>query len=65
MRNRDSEPAAAATASRYPQRVPIRAAVALGQPRPVVLPTSDPVEMARLTDEPSRPRSERIAVVRV
>ena len=41
------------------------AAVALGQPRPVVLLTSDPDDMARLTDEPDRPRSERIAVVRV
>jgi predicted nucleic acid-binding protein len=41
------------------------AAVALGQPRPVVLLTSDPDDMARLTDEPSRPRAERIAVVRV
>ena len=41
------------------------AAVALGQPRPVVLLTSDPDDMARLTDEPGRPRAERIAVVRV
>jgi predicted nucleic acid-binding protein len=41
------------------------AAVALGLPRPVVLLTSDPDDMARLTDEPDRPRSERIAVVRV
>jgi predicted nucleic acid-binding protein len=40
------------------------AAVALGQPRPVVLLTSDPDDMARLTDEPGRPRAERIAVVR-
>jgi len=41
------------------------AAVALGQPRPVVLLTSDPDDLARLTDEPGRPRAERIAVVRV
>jgi predicted nucleic acid-binding protein len=41
------------------------AAVALGQPRPVVLLTSDPDDMARLTDEPGRPRPERIAVVRI
>ena len=41
------------------------AAVALGQPRPVVLLTSDPDDMARLTDEPGRPRAERIAVLRV
>lgn len=41
------------------------AAVALGQARPVVLLTSDPDDMTRLTDEPGRPRAERIAVVRV
>lgn len=41
------------------------AAVALGQPRPVVLLTSDPDDMARLTEEPGRPRAERIAVLRV
>ncbi len=41
------------------------AAVALGLPRPVVLLTSDPEDMARLTQEPGRPRAERIAVVRV
>jgi predicted nucleic acid-binding protein len=41
------------------------AAVALGQPRPVVLLTSDPDDLARLTAEPGRPRAERIAVVRV
>jgi predicted nucleic acid-binding protein len=40
------------------------AAVALGLPRPVVLLTSDPEDMARLTEEPGRPRAERIAVVR-
>lgn len=41
------------------------AVVALGQPRPVVLLTSDPDDMARLTEEPDRPRAERVAVVRV
>lgn len=41
------------------------AAVALGQPRPVVLLTSDPDDMALLTDEPGRPRAEQIAVIRV
>jgi predicted nucleic acid-binding protein len=41
------------------------AAVAVGLPRPVVLLTSDPEDMARLTEETGRPRAERIAVVRV
>ncbi|MGH3300453.1 MAG: PIN domain-containing protein [Streptosporangiaceae bacterium] len=41
------------------------AAVALGLPRPVVLLTSDPDDLARLTEEPGRARAERIAVVRV
>jgi predicted nucleic acid-binding protein len=41
------------------------AAVALGLPRPVVLLTSDLEDMARLTEEPGRPRAEQIAVVRV
>jgi predicted nucleic acid-binding protein len=41
------------------------AAVALSQPRPVVLLTSDPDDMARLIEEPDRPRAERVAVVRV
>jgi predicted nucleic acid-binding protein len=41
------------------------AAVALGLPRPVVLLTSDPDDMARLTEEPGRPRVERVAIVRV
>jgi predicted nucleic acid-binding protein len=41
------------------------AAVALGLPRPVVLLTSDPDDMARLTEEPDRPRAERVAVVRL
>ena len=41
------------------------AAVALAQPRPVVLLTSDAKDMERLTDEPGRPRRERITVVHV
>jgi predicted nucleic acid-binding protein len=40
------------------------AAVALDQPRPVVLLTSDPGDLSRLTQEPERPARERIAVVR-
>jgi len=41
------------------------AAVALRQPRPVVLLTSDPVDLAKLTEEPGRPMGERVAVIRV
>jgi len=41
------------------------AAVAMAQPRPVVLLTSDSKDMQRLTDEPGRPRRERITVVHV
>jgi predicted nucleic acid-binding protein len=41
------------------------AAVALTQPRPTVLLTSDPADLARLTGEPDRPRAEQIAVIRV
>jgi predicted nucleic acid-binding protein len=41
------------------------AAVALAQPRPAVLLTSDTYDMRRLTEEPGRRRAERIAVVRV
>jgi predicted nucleic acid-binding protein len=41
------------------------AAVALAQQRPVVLLTSDSKNMMRLTDEPGRPRRERITVVHV
>jgi predicted nucleic acid-binding protein len=40
------------------------AVVALNQPRPVVLLTSDPGDLSRLTQEPERPTRERIAVVR-
>jgi predicted nucleic acid-binding protein len=41
------------------------AVVALAQPRPVVLLTSDTDDMRRLTEEPGRPRAERIEVARV
>lgn len=41
------------------------AVVALGQPRPVVLLTSDPRDLQRLTEEPGRPKAERVAVVRI
>ncbi len=41
------------------------AAVALRQPRPVVLLTSDPEDLAMLTEEPDRNKAQRIAVVRV
>ena len=41
------------------------ATVALAQRRPVVLLTSDINDMTRLTEEPDRPRRDRVAVVRV
>jgi predicted nucleic acid-binding protein len=42
------------------------ATVALDQARrPVVLLTSDTKDMDRLTEEPERPRKERIAVIRI
>jgi len=41
------------------------AVVALAQPRPVVVLTSDTKDLERLTDEPGRPRRERVAIVRV
>jgi predicted nucleic acid-binding protein len=41
------------------------AVVALDQPRPVVLLTSDPRDLGRLTEEPGRPRAQRVEVVRV
>jgi predicted nucleic acid-binding protein len=41
------------------------AVVALAQPRPVVLLTSDVDDMRRLTEEPGRPKAERIGVSRV
>lgn len=41
------------------------AVVALAQPRPVVLLTSDTKDMKALTEEPGRPRRERVTVVHV
>jgi hypothetical protein len=43
----------------------ILATVALAQSRPVVLLTSDIADMTRLTEEPGRPRHERVAVIRI
>ena len=41
------------------------ATVALRQSRPAYLLTSDPADMARLTEEPHRSKAERIAVVSI
>ena len=41
------------------------ASIALRQPRPVVLLTSDPADLTKLTEEPHRPVAERIAVIRI
>lgn len=41
------------------------AVVALAQQRPVVLLTSDPGDMAKLTEEPHRKKTDRIAVVQI
>src|SRR5215469_12018822 len=41
------------------------ATVALAQPRPVVLLTSDPKDLARLTEEPGIRKAERIEVARI
>jgi predicted nucleic acid-binding protein len=41
------------------------AVVALSQPRPVVLLTSDTDDMTKLTEEPGRPAKERVAVVHI
>jgi predicted nucleic acid-binding protein len=41
------------------------AVVALAQPRPVVLLTSDCEDMRRLTEEPGTPKAERIEVARI
>lgn len=41
------------------------AVIALDQPRPVVVLTSDPKDLGCLTEEPGRPRAERVKVVRV
>jgi predicted nucleic acid-binding protein len=41
------------------------ATVAMTQPRPVILLTSDTDDMVKLTQEPDRPAKERVAVVRI
>lgn len=41
------------------------ATVALAQPRPVILLTSDTDDLTELTQEPGRPAEERVAVVRI
>jgi predicted nucleic acid-binding protein len=41
------------------------AVVAMAQARPVILLTSDPRGLGKLTEEPGRPKHERIAVVTV
>jgi predicted nucleic acid-binding protein len=41
------------------------AVIALDQPGPVVVLTSDPKDLGRLTEEPGRPRAKRVKVVRV
>jgi hypothetical protein len=41
------------------------ATVALAQSRPVLLVTSDPGDMARLTEEPHRKKSDQIAVIAI
>jgi hypothetical protein len=41
------------------------AVVALSQPRPAVLLTSDTDDMRKLTEEPGRPKAERIEVIRI
>jgi len=41
------------------------ALVALAQPRPALLLTSDRDDLARLTEEPNRVKRERIAVIKV
>jgi predicted nucleic acid-binding protein len=41
------------------------AAVALAQERPVILATSDPRDLAKLTEEPGRRKRQRIAIVTV
>jgi len=41
------------------------AAVALAQRRPVLLLTSDPDDLARLTREPGRGKAERVTVIKV
>lgn len=43
----------------------ILATIALEQDRPVLLLTSDTKDLSRLTEEPGRPKHERVAVVRI
>ena len=43
----------------------ILAVVAMAQPRPVVLLTSDPRDLIKLTEEPERRKEERISVVAI
>lgn len=43
----------------------ILAVVALDQPRPIILMTGDTDNMRRLTEEPGRPKAERIQVTRI
>lgn len=43
----------------------VAAATALDLERPVVLLSSDPGDMNRLIEEPARPKSQRVVVVRV
>jgi predicted nucleic acid-binding protein len=43
----------------------VAAATALGCERPVVLLTSDPGDLSRLTHEPAQPKTRQIAIVRV
>jgi predicted nucleic acid-binding protein len=41
------------------------ATVALAQTRPTLLVTSDPDDMAKLTEEPHRKKTDRIAIIQV
>jgi predicted nucleic acid-binding protein len=41
------------------------ATVAMAQPRPVILLTSDTDDMTKLTHEPGRPARERVVVIRI
>ncbi len=43
----------------------ILAGIALAATRPVVMLTSDTEDMKRLTEEPGRPKRERIVIVRI
>lgn len=41
------------------------ATIALAQSRPTLLVTSDPDDMARLTEEPHRRKTDRIAIIKI